>query len=95
MTGVQLDDRTVSLSPELVDLITEAVAAPANAAARAGVIATMLLGVLDAVTWRGGPGGDPVEAASLQRVVQAADAHRDRMASAVGRRESGLTVADV
>lgn len=84
MTGTQVEDRAVALSPELVDLVTEAVAMPASAAARAEVIATVLLGMLDAVTWRGGPGGDPSEAASLLRVVQAGRAHQNRMAS--GRR---------
>ena len=82
MTGVQVEDRVVTLSPELVDLITEAVAMPASAAGRAEVIATVLLGMLDAVAWRGGPGGDPHEAASLRQVVRAADAHRNRMAVA-------------
>lgn len=95
MIGAQVDDRAVSLSPELVDLITEAVAMPANAAARAEVVATVLLGMLDAVTWRGGPGGDPSEAASLLQVVSAASAHRNRMVAAVASRESGLAVAEV
>lgn len=95
MIGAQVDDRVVSLSPELVDLITEAVAMPAGAAARAEVIATVLLGMLDAVRWRGGPGGDPDEAASLLQVVTAAGAHRNRMVSAVVHRESELAAADV
>jgi hypothetical protein len=86
VTGARVDDRPVSLSPELIDLITEAVARPDSAAARAEVIATVLLGMMDAVTWRSGPGGDPSETASLLRVVQAASAHRSRMVSAAGRR---------
>lgn len=95
MTSTLLDDRPVALSPELIDLITEAVAMPASAAARAEVIATVLLGMLDAVTWRGGPGGDADEAASLLQVVQAASAHQQRMTSAAGRRASEPAVAEV
>ena len=95
MTGTLLDDRPVALSPELIDLITEAVAMPASAAARAEVIATVLLGMLDAVTWRGGPGDDAGEAASLRQVVQAAGAHQQRMRSAAGHRKSEPAVAEV
>ena len=74
--------RPVALSPELVDLITEAVAMPATATARAEVVRTMLLLALDAVSWRQELVGDGSEESSLLRVVEAADAHRRRMALA-------------
>ena len=75
-------DRPVALSPELVDLITEAVAMPATATARAEVVRAMLLLALDAVSWRQELVGDGSEESSLLRVVEAADAHRRRMALA-------------
>jgi hypothetical protein len=78
-------DRPVALSPELVDLITEAVAMPATAAARAEVIRAMLLRALDAVSWRQEFVGDGTEESSLLRVVKAAEAHRQRMAMASDR----------
>ena len=72
----------VVLGPELVDLITEAVAMPETATARAEVIGAMLLRALDAVSWRQGMLGDGSEESSLLRVLRAADAHRQRMALA-------------
>ena len=75
-----------TLTSELVDLLTEAVARPATAAARAEVVAALLLRVLDAVAWRQGPEGDAGEAASLLRVVTAAEAHRRRMVAERGLR---------
>jgi hypothetical protein len=72
-------EQPVVLCPELVDMITEAVAMPDTAAARAEVIAAMLLRALDAVSWRQGLLGDGREEASLLRVVRAAEAHRQRM----------------
>jgi hypothetical protein len=70
----------VALAPELVDLITEAVAMPATATARAEVVGAMLLRALDAVSWRQELVGDGSEESSLLRVVRAAEAHRRRMA---------------
>lgn len=78
-------DRPVALSPELVDLITEAVATPATATARAEVVRAMLLRALDAVSWRQELVGDGTEESSLLRVVKAAEAHRRRMAMASDR----------
>jgi hypothetical protein len=78
-------DRPVALSPELVDLITEAVAMPATATARAEVVRAMLLLALDAVSWRQELVGDGTEESSLLRVVDAAGAHRRRMALAPDR----------
>ena len=78
-------EHPVVLSPELVDLITEAVAMPDTATARAEVIGAMLFRALDAVTWRRGLLGDGHEESSLLRVVRAADAHRQRMALAPDR----------
>jgi hypothetical protein len=75
-------DHPVVLCPELVDLITEAVAMRDTATARAEVIGAMLLRALDAVTWRQGLLGDGHEESSLLRVVRAADGHRQRMALA-------------
>ena len=75
----------MTLSPELVDLITEAVAMPDTAAARAEVVSAMLLRALDAVSWRHGLLGDGGEEDSLLRVVKAADAHRRRMTIASDR----------
>src|SRR5918997_7030722 len=73
------EQRPVALPPELVDLITEAVAMPATAAARAEVVQAMLLRALDAISWRQEFVGDGTEEASLLRVLQAAEAHRQRM----------------
>ena len=70
----------VVLCPELVDLITEAVAMPDTATARAEVVGAMLLRALEAVSWRQGLLGDGREESSLLRVLRAADAHRQRMA---------------
>ena len=78
-------DRPLALSPELVDLITEAVAMPATAAARAEVVHAVLLRALDAVSWRQELVGDGMEESSLLRVVKAAEAHRRRMVMASGR----------
>ena len=78
-------EHPVALSPELVDLITEAVAMPATAAARAEVVSAMLLRALDAVSWRQEFEGDGSEESSLLRVVTAAEAHRQRMAMAPDR----------
>jgi hypothetical protein len=78
-------EHPVVLAPELVDLITEAVAMPDTATARAEVIGAMLLRALDAVSWRHGLLGDGTEESSLLRVVRAADAHRQRMAMAPNR----------
>jgi hypothetical protein len=79
------DQPPVTLSPELDDLITEAVAMPATAAARAEVVSAMLLRALDAVCWRQGLLGDGSEESSLLRVVKAAEAHRQRMTGAPDR----------
>jgi len=73
-------ERPVVLCPELVDLITEAVAMPDTASARAEVIGAMLLRALDAVSWRQGLVGDGGEESSLLRVLREAEAHRQRMA---------------
>ena len=78
-------DHPVVLCPELVDLITEAVAMPETATARAEVIGAMLLRALDAVSWRQGLLADGSEESSLLRVLRAADAHRQRMALAPDR----------
>jgi hypothetical protein len=78
-------EQPVVLCPELVDLITEAVAIPDTAAARAEVIAAMLLRALDAVSWRQGLSGDGREEFSLLRVVRTAEAHRQRLALAPDR----------
>jgi hypothetical protein len=75
-------DRPPALWPELVDLITEAVAMPATATARAEVVRAMLLLAHDAVSWRQELVGDGSEESSLLWVVEAADAHRRRMALA-------------
>ena len=73
------------LSPELVDLITEAVAMRDTPMVRAEVIGAMLLQALDAVIWRQGLLADGSEESSLLRVVRAAEAHRDRMTMAPDR----------
>ena len=78
-------EHPVRLSPELDDLITEAVATPATAAARADMVSAMLLRALDAVCWRQGLLGDGREESSLLCVVKAAEAHRQRMAGAPDR----------
>lgn len=77
MTGT--DPWRAGLPPELVDLITEAVAMPETAARRAEVVTALLLQALDAVTWRQGSGADPTERSSLMRVVEAAAAHQELM----------------
>ena len=70
------------LAPELIDLVTEAVAMPASAVARAEIISEMLMRVVDAVAWRHEPDGDPLEEASLMRIVDAAASHHRRMVAA-------------
>ena len=76
---------SVVLTPELADLITEAVAMPGTPTARAEVISAMLRWALDAVTWRQGVLGDGSEEASLLQVVRTAEAHRQCMAVAPDR----------
>ena len=73
---------SIVLAPELIDLVTEAVAMPANAVARAEIISELLMRVVDAVAWRHEPDGDPLEEASLMRIVDAAAGHRRRMLAA-------------
>lgn len=75
----------VLLSPELVDLVTEAVAMPATAVLRAEIITEVLMRVLDAVAWRHEPDGDPLEEASLMRIVDAAAGHHRRMVAAASK----------
>jgi hypothetical protein len=74
------------LAPELIDLVTEAVAKPSTAVARAEIISEVVLRVVEAVAWRHEPNGDPLEEASLMRIVDAAAGHRRRMLAAAERR---------
>ena len=75
-------ETSIVLTPELIDLVTEAVAMPASAVARAEIISELLMRVVDAVAWRHEPDGDPLEEASLMRIVDAAAGHRRRMLAA-------------
>ena len=82
LDGVRSADRDLGLSPELIDLVTEAVAMPADAVLRAEIISEVLSRIVEAVAWRHEPFGDPLEEASLMRIVDAAARHRRRMAAA-------------
>jgi hypothetical protein len=68
-----------ALSAELIDNITEAVAAPADPHTRAIIIRQLLAHVADAVDWRHGSQPQQPESNSLASVLKAADEHIVRM----------------
>jgi hypothetical protein len=66
---------------EAIDGITDEVAARAGAAARADVVRGVVDEILQAVAWRCAIDADTGELESLRRIVDEAEAHRDRMTS--------------
>ena len=72
---------TITLSADVIDAVSEAVAAPPYPAARASVIADLVTEMYATVQWRLGDVNADAELASLQRVVAEVQAHRDRMSA--------------
>jgi hypothetical protein len=64
---------------EAIDGITDEVAARAGAVARADVVSGVVHEILEAVAWRCAIDVDTDELESLRRIVDEAEAHRDRM----------------
>lgn len=67
------------LSAELIDLLTEHVATPADATTRACVIVELVECAVDAIRWRHGLGDDGVEELSSLDIVDSAGDHARRM----------------
>ena len=90
--GVQMSiDTTVAVSAEqlwecavsgeVIDAITDGVASRAGAVERADIVSGLVQEVLEAVAWRCAIDVDTEELESLRRIVDEAEAHRDRMSS--------------
>lgn len=71
-----LDD---SLSPQLADLITEALVWSNEPVERANTLVQIVGCAVDAMTWRLQPEGDPCEELSARAVLEAATEHLVRM----------------
>ena len=70
---------TITLTADVIDAVSEAVAAPPTPAARATVIADLMTEMYATVQWRLGDVNADDELASLKRVVIEVQAHLDRM----------------
>lgn len=70
------------LTAELVDLITEHVAMPADPFVRARILAQIVDCAVEAIQWRNGDLGE-VEQSSAQQVLRTARDHVDRMHGSV------------
>ena len=70
---------TTTLTADVIDAVSEAVAAPPNPAARATVIADLVTEIYATVQWRLGDVNADNELASLERVVAEVESHLDRM----------------
>ena len=70
---------TITLTADVVDAVSEAVAAPPTRAARATVIASLMTEMYATVQWRLGDVNADDELASLTRVMIEVQAHLDRM----------------
>jgi hypothetical protein len=70
-----------AVSGEVIDGLTDGVASRDDAVARAGVVVGIVLEMLEAVQWRCADRAESGELESLRRLVQAAEAHRERMRS--------------
>ena len=68
-----------TLSPQLTDLITEAVVWTGRSDERAQALLQIVNCVMDAICWRLEPDGQPEEELSAQAVVSAAAEHLRRM----------------
>ena len=68
-----------ALSPQLVDLITEAVVWSGNAVERADALLEIMACAVDALEWRVEPEGALSEERSAQELLAAATEHRRRM----------------
>ena len=72
---------TITLTADVIDAVSEVVAAPPNPAARATVIADLVTEMYATVQWRLGDINADDELASLERVVAEVQAHLDRMSA--------------
>ena len=70
---------TLTLTADVIDAVSEAVAAPPTRAARATVIASLMTEMYATVQWRLGDVNADDELASLTRVMVEVQAHLDRM----------------
>ena len=70
---------TITLTADVIDAVSEAVAAPPTPAARATVIASLMTETYATVQWRLGDVTADDELASLTRVMIEVQAHLDRM----------------
>ena len=66
---------------ELIDAITDGVASRTGAVERADMVSGFVQEILEAVAWRCAIYVDTEELESLRRIVDEAEAHRDRMSS--------------
>ena len=66
---------------EVIDAITDGVASRACAVERADMVSGVVQEILEAVAWRCAIDVDTEELESLRRIVDEAEAHRDRMSS--------------
>lgn len=69
----------VTLTTDVIDAVSEAVAAPPTPAARAAVIASLVTEMFATVQWRLGAVSSDDELASLTQVITEVDAHLNRM----------------
>ena len=72
------------LTGDLIDGIAEAVASPPDPSARADAISSLVREVYETMEWLHGAGVQNEELASLNRVLQEAQAHRQRMSGLQG-----------
>ena len=72
---------TITLTADVIDAVSEAVAAPPTPAARATVIADLVTEMFATVQWRLGAVNADDELASLQQVVIEVEAHQARMSA--------------
>lgn len=77
--GAPCGQQTTRLSAELIDLLTEHVATPPDAATRAFVIMELVECAVDAIRWRHGLVADGVEEMSSLDIVDSAGYHARRM----------------
>ena len=72
---------TITLTADVIDAVSEAVAAPPTPAARAIVIAGLVTEMYASVQWRLGAVSSDAELASLDQVLTEAQAHLSRMSA--------------
>ncbi|GAA3697093.1 hypothetical protein GCM10022204_11290 [Microlunatus aurantiacus] len=71
-----------ALPGEVIDALTDGVASPDDALARAQVVAGIVLEIVETVQWRCADRAGDTEIESLRRLLAEAQAHRDRMQTA-------------